>query len=445
MDPFTICLDAPGEPAKRLQVAKLGSFTDPRYGDLSITEDDVNKWAENLSVLPGGRALIDLDHRADKSGAARSTEAAGWITGLSMADGVPMADVEWTPVGEKAIAEKRYAFFSPSYGDFQNDSGLHHDVLTGGALTNKPFLNMPTVQLAQAEAVERALEDDENASLRKVLLSVDATERKQALKEGNSLPDGSYPIRNTAQLHAAAILAASGHGDAAAAKKLIQRRAKELGVDHKTLPGFGKTTMDSPPPMALITKESLSALGIEDEKVQTVLLEQAEKAETPEQASAVLAAVTEATPKADPEPEPNVKTFEQMVSERKLVALDQGEYERLQAGSAAGAQSQVELRQIKFDTAFETACDEGRAVGGDREFYEKLPLDVSLPRLLEAPVMVNVKPTGKDVPSAQLEAPPGVDAASYQLDQQARKLMAEDKDLDYVDAVHAVEDGRVGA
>lgn len=57
-----------------------------------------------------------------------------------------------------------------------------------------------------------------------------AEERRQAASEGNALPDGSYPIRNAHDLHSAAVLARSGHGDVAAAKRLIARRAKELGV-----------------------------------------------------------------------------------------------------------------------------------------------------------------------------------------------------------------------
>jgi hypothetical protein len=40
------------------------------------------------------------------------------------------------------------------------------------------------------------------------------------------------------------VLAASGHGDVAGAKKLIRRRAKELGVDVTTLPGFGSDLSD---------------------------------------------------------------------------------------------------------------------------------------------------------------------------------------------------------
>jgi HK97 family phage prohead protease len=72
------------------------------------------------------------------------------------------------------------------------------------------------------------------------LLSVTQAERDKAHAAGNSLPDGSYPINNVAQLHSAAVLAASHHGDWKAAMALIRRRAKELGVDVTSLPGFGE-------------------------------------------------------------------------------------------------------------------------------------------------------------------------------------------------------------
>jgi hypothetical protein len=64
-------------------------------------------------------------------------------------------------------------------------------------------------------------------------------ERKDLASKGQALPDGSYPIPDAEHLHAAAVLAASGHGDAEAAKSLIRRRAAELGVSLKSLPGFG--------------------------------------------------------------------------------------------------------------------------------------------------------------------------------------------------------------
>lgn len=151
---FAFLLDAPtGEPKPRIQIAKLGDkFKDPRYGRFAITADQVTRWAANLARLPGGRAPIDLDHLADKPGGARRTEAAGWITNVSLEDGVPFADVEWTTLGEQAIKDKRYLFFSPTFGEWADEEGQSHkDTLLGGALTNRPFLNMPTVCLSQVD------------------------------------------------------------------------------------------------------------------------------------------------------------------------------------------------------------------------------------------------------------------------------------------------------
>lgn len=57
-----------------------------------------------------------------------------------------------------------------------------------------------------------------------------AQRRRELAGEGHALSDGSYPIENAEDLHNAAVLARSGHGDVAAAKRLIAKRAKELGV-----------------------------------------------------------------------------------------------------------------------------------------------------------------------------------------------------------------------
>ena len=58
-------------------------------------------------------------------------------------------------------------------------------------------------------------------------------DRRSLAAEGNAVSPRrprSYPIENTGDLHNAAVLARSGHGDVAAARRLIARRAGELGV-----------------------------------------------------------------------------------------------------------------------------------------------------------------------------------------------------------------------
>jgi hypothetical protein len=71
---------------------------------------------------------------------------------------------------------------------------------------------------------------------------VSEADRRAAAARGHALADGSYPIthagRGPGSLHSAAVLAASGHGNVAAARKLIRKMAAQFGVDVATLPGM---------------------------------------------------------------------------------------------------------------------------------------------------------------------------------------------------------------
>jgi hypothetical protein len=108
------------------------------------------------------------------------------------------------------------------------------------AMCAKSDKNVKASQLANSLAVLLAGEPGRDISL--VTLTPDsetAEGRKKAASSGHALADGSYPIEDKKHLHSAAVLAASGHGNASAAKALIRKRARELGVDVNTLPGFG--------------------------------------------------------------------------------------------------------------------------------------------------------------------------------------------------------------
>lgn len=59
-----------------------------------------------------------------------------------------------------------------------------------------------------------------------------AKNRRSLAAQGKALPNNSYPIEDKEDLGNAATLARSGHGDVGAAKRLIARRAKQLGVSN---------------------------------------------------------------------------------------------------------------------------------------------------------------------------------------------------------------------
>lgn len=100
---------------------------------------------------------------------------------------------------------------------------------------------------ALAQSLEVMLSGDPGRDIGLVTLtppSETASGRREAAAEGDSLPDGSYAIKSKRQLHSAAVLAASRHGNWRAAQSLIKRMAGKFGVDVSSLPGFGSRSDD---------------------------------------------------------------------------------------------------------------------------------------------------------------------------------------------------------
>jgi hypothetical protein len=107
-------LDAPSEPVKCIQIAKLGDFKDNHYGEFSITSDNVANWQKHLEHLPGGEAPIDFEHRSQRSPC--DSKAPGWITGVELDGDKLMADIRWTQDGETAIENGVYRSCRPPTG-----------------------------------------------------------------------------------------------------------------------------------------------------------------------------------------------------------------------------------------------------------------------------------------------------------------------------------------
>jgi len=132
--------------------------------------------------------------------------------------------------------------FKPVKDDWFDEDGNAASRMTGIKRVIRE-VKLPEVSCvtnpAYKETAVFARDDDAAALLEERASSVSAADRKADAAKGHALPDGSYPIPDLAHLHAAAILAASHHGDWKAAKELIRRRAHELGVNVDNLPGFG--------------------------------------------------------------------------------------------------------------------------------------------------------------------------------------------------------------
>jgi hypothetical protein len=469
-------LDAPKSAVSKVQVAMLGDdFKDPRYGDFAITAADVADWKRNLAALPGGKALIDADHLADAPKPFRNTEAYGWITDVNLVDDVPTADVEWTPKGVKALEDKTYAFLSPVYGPHKDHTGKTiPNVFAGASLTNKPFLPMPQVLLASADAVCEAMLDEDPAQVvhrlllegftdsdtLKQLADVSAATRREYAEKGWALKDGSYPIGNTSQLRAAAVLAASKHGDYKAAEVLIRRRAKDLGVDVTTLPGFGSGSSSDTRPQMKLDADILKALGITDEADQKTILDlYADEKTEPvklfdaiDTAKAKAAKAKEDGDADDPAKKtpatPARKALEQQAADAGLVLLDAEQTQKLLSDAAAGRQAADTLTATLFDNAWTKALENpaGPSVApADEELYRALYTakpDETLKLLDSMKPILGAKPKGSvQTTTDGLEVPDGMDPDSFRLDQEVRKYAAEhklDPSSDYLKCLEAV-------
>ena len=377
-----IILDAPLTPVSRIQIAKIGDgFKDKRYGEFSITRQEVEAWGRNLALLPGGRALIDADHSAERPQPFRSTEALGWITGVDVENDTPMASVEWTPVGKQAILDKRFMFISPTYGDWTDEQGAtHRDVLQGAGVTNRPFLNMATISLASADQLARALERD--------------------------------PVQ-----HVQALAAAGSLGDALTAAQNVLR---ETTLDPADSRGHMKITPK-------IRKQLAVADAITDEAVQGILkalgvTDDADEAATLKHLDGALA-----TPAAPDPVKPDTKTLEQMAADAGMKILDAGAFDQLVSGAAAGLEAQKQLKQARFDTAWTAAVDGLRRLESERDTYRhfyELDADNTLKLLEDGPVLFNARPIGSNDHSDPAKIDPrNPNFELAQVDQKARKMM----------------------
>lgn len=151
-------------------------------------------------------------------------------------------------IGEQADIAKALneASTTKSAGPAVQDAVNNIDTFESPADISFDFTPNDLMDVLQRKMVARAngeLEvfkeaaDDEEATLKAAGIDVakdhrefNADRRRSLASSGHALPDGSYPIPDKDALRRAAILARSGHGNVAAARRLIARRAKELGV-----------------------------------------------------------------------------------------------------------------------------------------------------------------------------------------------------------------------
>lgn len=139
--PLEVGKSSQGNPLRKMQVLRTGTFTDPRYGTFPITPKMLSDMVKNFSEgVRGVIPSLDYKHESDDV-------AAGWFQKLytvNDGDNVELwAEIEMTPRGEKTLSDKEFGYISADFdSDYcDNETGVKHGcVLLGAGLTNRPVI-----------------------------------------------------------------------------------------------------------------------------------------------------------------------------------------------------------------------------------------------------------------------------------------------------------------
>jgi len=144
-------LDPTSNNSSEIEILKVGNWEHPIYGELIITEERLKRFKENFDLGIRKGVAIDVEHKSDEG-------AVGWVKNLTIKDDSLFALVEWTNEGIQLIRNKKFRFFSPEFDDYYEDAKTgeeFRDVLIGGAITNRPFLqDLQEVVLSENSIIE---------------------------------------------------------------------------------------------------------------------------------------------------------------------------------------------------------------------------------------------------------------------------------------------------
>jgi len=134
-----VALDESNKPRTRIQILKTGTFFDPRYGEFTFNPGHLLKLKENHEKKVRRIDIaLDFSHETEQ-------RAAAWFKNLTIENNgsTLFAEVDWTPVGEKSVAEKEFRYISPDImPNYKDNETLETfgPVLMGAALTNRPVI-----------------------------------------------------------------------------------------------------------------------------------------------------------------------------------------------------------------------------------------------------------------------------------------------------------------
>jgi len=138
-----------------IEILREGNFNHEVYGNFAVTNDLMQEMIKNFDDNVLAREIaFDMNHIVTLPAAAWARKLS---TGKKLINGQPKiilnAHVKPTPLGETAIRNKEYMYFSSEYTEnfVDKETGKEYGaVLKGGGLTNRPWIpGLAPIQLSE--------------------------------------------------------------------------------------------------------------------------------------------------------------------------------------------------------------------------------------------------------------------------------------------------------
>lgn len=153
------------EPHSWHPIVPVGTWRHPKHGEVTITEADVRELADHFAAnVLEQRVPVDQaeGHSQELDGAF------GWLEEVEVREGGLYGRLSWTPKGEAAVRERRFAYLSPVVHTrdkpmIGRDGQPVPNVVKAIALTNHPvFKGQPelTINMSEYEAVADEADPD---------------------------------------------------------------------------------------------------------------------------------------------------------------------------------------------------------------------------------------------------------------------------------------------
>lgn len=149
----------------QVEFLRTGEWLHPEYGKIKITKEKLERFVKNFADKVRQALPIDVEHKTDEG-------AVGWVQSVMVKESTNnngvyhlFGDIEWTSEGRELIKSKKYRFFSAEYKDKYQDKKtgeLIKDVLFGGAITTRPFIEELSEVMVLSEQATKTKPDINN-------------------------------------------------------------------------------------------------------------------------------------------------------------------------------------------------------------------------------------------------------------------------------------------